>query len=383
MGTLRVQPARLSVLGGTSASGSWNHFDLQLAFYALALTVVGILMAYTNSEGSPLESGSVFTRGLMWLAIAIVLFTVAAAVDFRWLKTLAWPIYLVNLGLLVLTLAIGSGTGGVSRWVTIGGLQFQFSELAKILMAVVLASYLSGRQDRLKSAGTVLGAGIVMAPPLALVLIQPDLGTSLVFGAMLFGTLFLSGARLRWLILAAGAVVAFVPFAWEHLLKDYQRARLYSFIDPTADPLNSGYQLIQSQIAVGSGELFGKGLTNGTQTQLDYLPVQATDFVGATLAEELGFVGGVVVLLLFTALLWRVLLVGWRSRDAFGLAFAGAFASMILFQLLVNFGMVMGMMPITGIPLPFITHGGASLTSIALGLGILQSIATRKGRQAW
>ncbi len=383
MGTLRVQPARLSVLGGSTTSGSWNHFDLQLAFYALALTVVGLLMAYTNSEGSPLESGSVFTRGLMWLAIAIVLFTVAAAVDFRWLRTFAWPIYLVNLGLLVLTLAIGSGTGGVSRWVTIGGLQFQFSELAKILMAVVLASYLSRRQHRLKSAGAILGAGMVMAPPLALVLVQPDLGTSLVFGAMLFGTLFLSGARLRWLFLAAGAVVAFIPFAWENLLRDYQRARLYSFIDPTADPLNSGYQLIQSQIAVGSGGFFGKGLTNGTQTQLDYLPVQATDFVGATLAEELGFVGGVVVLLLFTALLWRVLLVGWRSQDAFGLAFASAFASMILFQLLVNFGMVMGMMPITGIPLPFITHGGASLTSLALGLGILQSIATRKGRQAW
>lgn len=383
MGTLRVHPARLGALGATTSSGSWNHFDLQLAFYALALTVVGLLMAYTNSEGSPLESGSVFTRGLMWLAIAIVLFTLAAALDFRWLKTLAWPIYLVNLGLLALTLVIGSGTGGVSRWVTIGGLQFQFSELAKILMAVVLANYLSARQDRLKSVGTILGAGLVMAPPLALVLVQPDLGTSLVFGAMLFGTLFLSGARLRWLMLAAGAVVAFIPFAWENVLEDYQRRRLYSFIDPTADPLNSGYQLIQSQIAVGSGGFFGKGLTNGTQTQLDYLPVQATDFVGATLAEELGFVGGVVVLLLFTALIWRVLLVGWRSRDAFGLAFASAIASMVLFQLLVNFGMVLGIMPITGIPLPFITHGGASLTSLALGLGILQSIATRKGRQAW
>ncbi len=383
MGTLRIQPARFGALGSTAASGSWNHFDLQLAFYALALAIVGVLMAYTNSQGAPLESGSVFTRGLMWLAIALVLFTLAAAFDFRWLRTLAWPIYVGNLALLVLTLVIGSGTGGVSRWVTLGGLQFQFSELAKILMAIVLANYLSGRRDKLKSLTTILGAAVIAGPPLALVLLQPDLGTSLVFGAMLFGTLFLVGASARWLLVAAGLVMAMLPVAWEFVLKDYQRARLISFLEPAADPLGSGYQLIQAQIAVGSGGLFGKGLTNGTQTQLDYLPVQATDFVGATLAEELGFVGGVVILLLFSALLWRVLLVGWRSRDTFGLAFAGAVASMILFQLLVNFGMVMGIMPITGIPLPFITHGGASLTSIALGLGILQSISMRQGRQSW
>lgn len=319
----------------------------------------------------------------MWLAIAIVMFTVAAAVDYRWLKTLAWPVYFFNLALLVLTLVLGSGVGGVSRWVTIGPLQFQFSELAKILMAVVLANYLAGRQGKLNDLTTLVGAFLLVMPALALVLIQPDLGTSLVFGAILFGTLFLSGAGLRWLLLAAAGVVAMVPIAWNYILEDYQKRRLLSFMDPSADPQGSGYQLIQSQIAVGSGGLFGKGLTNGSQTQLDYLPVSATDFVGATLAEELGFVGGVLLLLLFGALLWRILVVGWRSRDAFGLAFAAAMASVLLFQLLVNFGMVLGVMPVTGIPLPFVTHGGASLTSYAIGLGILQSVAMRQGRPAW
>lgn len=383
MGTMRVQPSRLGSLGSRPATGTWHTFDLQLAFYALALTVVGLLMAYTSSGGAPLEAGSIFTRGLMWLAIAIVMFTVAASIDYRWLKTLAWPVYLVNLGLLVLTLIVGSGVGGVSRWVSIGPLQFQFSELAKILMAVVLANYLASRQGRMKSLATTVGAFLLVMPALALVLIQPDLGTSLVFGAILFGSLFLSGAGLRWLLIAAAGVVAMVPIAWTYVLVDYQKRRLISFLDPAADPQNSGYQLIQSQIAVGSGGLFGKGLTNGSQTQLDYLPVSATDFVGATLAEELGFVGGVVLLLLFAALLWRILVVGWRSRDPFGLAFAAGIASMLLFQLMVNLGMVVGIMPVTGIPLPFVTHGGASLTSYAVGLGILQSIAMRQGRPGW
>ncbi len=383
MRTMRVQPANVGALASRPNTGTWGNFDLQLAFYALALAVVGLLMAYTSSSGAPLEAGSIFTRGLMWLAIAIVMFTLAAAFDYRWLRTLSWPVYFVNLGLLALTLILGSGVGGVSRWVTIGPLQFQFSELAKILMAVVLANFLAGRQVRLKHLSTMVGAFLLIMPALALVLIQPDLGTSLVFGAILFGTLFLSGAGLRWLLLAAAAVVAMVPIAWNYILEDYQKRRLISFLDPGADPQNSGYQIIQSQIAVGSGGLFGKGLTNGSQTQLDYLPVSATDFVGATLAEELGFVGGVVLLLLFAALLWRILVVGWRSSDAFGLAFAAGIASMLLFQLMVNFGMVLGIMPVTGIPLPFVTHGGASLTSYAIGLGILQSVAMRQGRPSW
>lgn len=380
---MRVQPARVGALSARPSSSTWSHFDVQLALYALALAVIGLLMAYTSSGGTPLEAGSIFTRGLMWLAIAIVMFTVAAIIDYRWLKTLAWPVYLVNLGLLALTLVMGSGVGGVSRWVTIGPVQFQFSELAKILMAVVLANYLAGRQGQLKSLATTLGAFVLVMPALVLVLVQPDLGTSLVFGAIVFGSLFLAGAGLRWLLLGAAGVLAMVPVAWAYILEDYQKRRLISFLDPAADPQNSGYQIIQSQIAVGSGGMFGKGLTNGSQTQLDYLPVSATDFVGATLAEELGFVGGVVLLLLFAMLLWRILVVGWRARDPFGSAFAAAIASMLLFQLMVNFGMVLGIMPVTGIPLPFVTHGGASLTSYAIGLGILQSVAMRQGRPDW
>jgi rod shape determining protein RodA len=212
---------------------------------------------------------------------------------------------------------------------------------------------------------------------------QPDLGTSLVFAAILVGMLFMGGASLRWLGAMALTVVAALPLIWTYVLEDYQKLRLTSFLDPLADVQGAGYQLFQSQIAVGSGGWFGKGLTNSTQNQLDFLPVQTTDFVFAILAEELGFIGALVVLGLFIALLWRVLVTGWRSKDPFGTLFAAGLASMILFQLFVNVGMVTGIMPITGIPLPFITHGGASLISIAAGLGILESINIRQGRAEW
>ena len=195
--------------------------------------------------------------------------------------------------------------------------------------------------------------------------------------------LFMSGASLRWLAVLAGAVIVAVPFAWTYILRDYQKQRLLSFLDPSADPQGSGYQLLQSQIAVGSGGLFGKGLTNGTQNQLDFLPVQTTDFVFALLAEELGFLGAVLVFGLFIALIWRILLTAWRSQDRFGLGVASGIASMLVFQLVVNVGMVIGVMPITGIPLPFITHGGASLISLAVGLGVLQSINVRQTRAEW
>ncbi len=385
MGAIRLQQDRLKWASQTAVA-AWSAFDVQLVIYASLLAGMGLVMAYTNSYESgvsPLSAGSTFTRGLIWAALAIVAFLVAAAFDYRWLKTFAWPLYLVNIGLLVMSLAIGSGVGGSARWVTVLGMQFQFSELAKVLMAVVLANWISSRGTQVGGLLTIVGAGALVAPPIVLVAMQPDLGTSLVFGAMVVGTLFVSGASLRWLVVLGAGIVAAIPFAWTYLLRDYQKQRLISFLDPTADPQGSGYHVIQSMIAVGSGGLFGKGLTNGTQNSLDFLPVQSTDFVFSILAEELGFVGAIVVFLLFAALIWRVLLAAWRSDDEFGLAFAGAIASMLLFQVLVNVGMTIGIMPVTGIPLPFITHGGASLISIALGLGVLQSINLRQVRPKW
>ncbi|TFG87095.1 MAG: rod shape-determining protein RodA [Gemmatimonadales bacterium] len=383
MGVLRIERTRAHEWATRPIGAAWRSFDLQLTIYALLLASIGLAMAYSNSNDGVLEGGSTFLRGLMWAGIATVVFTAAALFDYTWLKTFAWPIYGINLGLLVLTLVIGKGVGGASRWVSFGGIQFQFSELAKILMIVVLANYLSRRERNLDSLGSILGAGLLVGPPAVLVLLQPDLGTSLVFGAILGGTLFMSGASLKWLGILAAGVVAAVPVVWANVLRDYQKQRLLSFLDPAADPQGSGYQLLQSQAAVSSGGLLGRGLASGSQAQADLLPVQSTDFVFAILAQELGFVGGVVVFALFVALLWRIATSAWRSRDPFGLMLGAGLASMILFQLIVNIGMVLGIMPITGIPLPFVTHGGASLVSRALGLGLLQSINIHQQRAEW
>ncbi len=386
MGVIRAEPARVSDWAAKSIGAVWRAFDIQLMTYAGLLAAIGLVMAYTNSvEGGKLtlEAQTTFARALMWTAIAVVTFILATAFDYRWLKTLAWPIYVLQLGLLVLTLAIGNGAGGAARWIALGPLTFQFSELAKIFMIIVLANYLAARQGKLDSLGSILGACVLVGPPLILVMLQPDLGTSMVFAAILAGMLWMSGASLKWLFILAAGVIALIPIGWTYVLHDYQKQRLLSFLDASPDIKGAGYQLYQAQIAVGSGGLMGKGLTNGTQSRGEFLPVQTTDFVFAKLAEELGFVGGVVVFLLFVLLLWRVLAAGWRSRDAFGTMFAAGMASMILFQLVVNVGMVMGIMPITGIPLPFVTHGGASLLSMALGLGILESINVRQTRAEW
>lgn len=386
MRVMRAEPNRFADVAARSVGAVWRAYDLQLTVYAALLAAVGLVMAYTNSIEAGqglLDNGTVFSRALMWTAIAMVVFVVATVFDYRWLRTLRWPVYFTNVGLLVLTLVIGSGVGGAARWVALGPLTFQFSELAKILMITVLAAYLGDREGKLDSLPAILGACVLMGPPWILVMLQPDLGTSLVLVAILAGMLFMSGASLRWLGAMAMGVVAAVPIAWTYVLLDYQKNRILSFLNPAADTQGAGWQVLQGQIAVGSGGLLGTGLTNGSQSRGDFLPVQESDFVFAVLAQELGFIGAVVMFLLFAALLWRVLACAWRSRDPFGMLFGAGVASMILFQVFVNIGMVVGILPVTGIPLPFITHGGASLISIAIGLGVMQSVNIRQQRAEW
>ena len=386
MRVMRAEPSRFADVTSRSVGAAWRSYDLQLTTYAGLLGAIGLVMAYTNSVEagqSLLAGGTTFSRALMWSALAIVAFTITTALDYRWLKTLAWPIYGVNLGLLVLTLVIGDGVGGSARWVNVGPFTFQFSELAKILMITVLAAYLGNREGHLDSLSAILGACLLMAPTILLVMMQPDLGSSLVLASILAGMLFMSGASLRWLLAMAAGVLVAIPIAWTYVLRDYQQNRILSFLNPAADALGSRWQVTQSQIAIGAGGFLGTGLTNGTQSRGDFLPVQESDFVFAVLAQELGFIGAVVVFLLFSALIWRILSCAWRSRDPFGTLFGAGLASMLLFQVFVNVGMVIGILPVTGIPLPFISHGGASLVSIAIGLGVIQSVNIRQHRAEW
>ena len=246
-------------------------------------------------------------------------------------------------------------------------------------MIVVFAAFLSRSQPNIKSPWTIIGGLLILVPPWVLVLMQPDLGTSLVMVAVLSGLLFMSGASLFWMGTLVASVGAAIPFIWANLMRPYQQARLLTLLNPGADPKNAGYQIGQAQTAINIGGLGGKGLTNGTVV----LPVKTTDFVWGVLAEELGLIGAVVVLILFALLLWRLLTCAWRSTDTFAMLIACGLATMIFFQVLVNVGMVVGLLPVTGIPLPFISYGGASLVSLFAGLGTLQSTNLRRERPEW
>src|SRR5918996_4664550 len=361
----------------TFRARDWKHFDVQLLLYVLLLIGFGVVMGYSAGFNDPAAGGiSQTVKTLIWASIGLILFFVVAGIDYHWLRTLAGPIYLLVLGLLALTILIGTNLFGAQMSVTVAGLDFQFSEVSKVLMVAVLAAYLAGRRERIGRLSTIVVAGALMAVPTLLVFRQPDLGTAVVFVAILIGMLFMSGASLGWMGLMAAGVIGLAPVAVT-MLQDYQRTRLFCFLDPYADAQGACYQLVQALNAVGSGGLLGRGLTVGGEDQRGYIPVQSTDFIFTVVAEDLGFVGGAVGLLLFGLLVWRILLIGWQARDAFGMLIAAGIASTILFQLLVNVGMVLGMMPVTGIPLPFVTYGGSSLISLLFGLGILQSIRMR------
>lgn len=354
----------------------WRDFDWQLTLYLVLLVGFGVVLGVSAAWNEGAAAAGVIpqpVKTVVWAAIGFILLVVAASVDYHWLRTFAVPIYLFVLGVLVLTLVAGSELVGPQLSVTIGGLDFQFSEIAKVLMVVVLAAFLAGRGERIGRLSTIIGAGLLMLLPTALVYRQPDLGTALVFVVILAGMLFVSGASIGWMALLTGVAAALTPIALASLA-DYQRARLFCFLDLASDPQGACYQLIQSLNAVGSGGWLGQGLTAGHYNQLDYLPVQTTDFIFTIVAEELGLVGGLILLALFGLLLWRVALIGWRARDGLGRLVAMGMGTMLLFQVVVNIGMVIGLLPVTGIPLPLITYGGSSTVSILFAMGLVQSV---------
>jgi rod shape determining protein RodA len=364
-----------STFVGAVARRGWRSFDLQLLAYVLLLVGFGIVMGYSASYNDPAAVGGIAqpVKTAIWAAIGLSLFFVAASVDYHWLEPFIVPIYLAVLALLALTMVIGTSLFGAQMSITVAGLDFQFSEVSKVLMIVVLAAFLAGRRERIGRLSTIVGAGLLMAIPTFLVFRQPDLGTALVFVAILAAMLFMSGASIGWLAILAGGIVAVAPVAI-NALQGYQRQRLFCFLDPYADAQGACYQLVQAMNAVGSGGLLGQGLTAGRQNQSGLLPVQSTDFIFTVVGEELGLVGGLLLLGLFALLVWRILRIGWQARDTLGSLVAAGLAGMILFQVLVNVGMVIGIMPVTGIPLPFITYGGSSLISLLFGMGILESV---------
>ena len=357
-----------------------DQVDPYLLIATLLLIAYGLVMTYAVTVESRTLTGDPMQyviRGALWASIGLVVMVAVAMFDYAWLGTFAPVLYLLTLGLLALVMFIGVSSLGAQRSVNFAGMSFQFSEVAKVLMIVVLAKFFADRIDKIGSPITIALALAILGPAFVLVYRQPDLGTSLVFVAIFFGMAFMAGARLWQLVGMVAVAGASFPLIWG-LLKPYQQARLTAFIDPYADPQGAGWNIIQSLIAVGSGGPTGKGLTAGTQSPLGYLPIAESDFVFAGLAEDLGFVGAVILFALFILLLMAALRIAFRARDPFGMLLASGVVAMLVFQIMVNVGMAISLMPVTGIPLPFISHGGSSLVSICFALGVLQSVSMRR-----
>jgi len=344
----------------------------------LALTGIGMAWLNARSYGQELLTpSSLLVRSLTWTLLSVAVYSVTTLVNWRWVRTFAWPLYIANILLLIITLVYGVDSGGNNRAIAIFGLAIQSSELSKVLTLVAISTALT-RADRPSSGPQdLLLAGSIVAPPFLLVLAQPDLGTALVLVAALFGALYLSGVATRWVAALASLGAASGALAWTLVLADYQKERLLAFIDPNADPAGPKYQLLRSLEAIRGGGLFGAG-ADGTAA-LTPLPVQESDFVFAALVRAFGAVGGLFVILLLAILVGRLVWHAWTSPDEFGVIFAGGMATLVLFQTFVNIGMNLGVAPITGITLPFVSYGGASAVSLAFGLALVQSHRVHDG----
>jgi len=364
-----------------------RHVDWFLLLITLGLCVIGLLLVYSATSQTLRNMGLDAFDRTDKQAITMVLgaiFAIAiAAFDYRFLKIYAGFIYIGSVLSLILVRIPGIGSTDISgtaqRWFAVGPFQITPSEFAKLAVILALAAVLANirtPEPTIRDIGKVLFlAGI----PLALVFLGPDIGTSITITAIVVGMLIVAGTKLRHLlVLVAVGIISIALVFQTGVIKDFQRQRLTAFLDPASVPADVRYNLDQSLIAVGSGGIFGKGYLEGIQTNLDYVPEQHTDFIFTVAGEEFGFVGGIALLALYAMLIWRAIRIAWLAKDPFGTYVAAGIASMFAIQMLVNVGMAIGIMPITGIPLPFLSYGGTSILASFGAIGLLESIHMRR-----
>lgn len=361
-----------------------RHIDMSLIFTVVALSTISLFLIYsaTNRTLSDLnlDPGTYLKRQGTWTFLGVILVLVFASFDYRFLKVYAGFVYFGALGLLVLVQTpIGSTVKGSQRWFSFLGFQFTPSEWMKLGVILMLAAYLSELRHEELSLQETLRVTAIAGLPMALVFIQPDMGTTIIITAILVGVLIVAGAKPRHLaVLALSALVLMFAAFQLNIIKEYQVKRLTAFLDEEADPQGAGYNKAQAEIAIGSGGILGLGYMNGIQTNLDYVPEQHTDFIFTVVGEEFGFVGGITVLLLFGVLIFRAFRIALLSKDPFGTYAAAGIASMFSAQVFINIGMTMGIMPITGIPLPFVSYGGTSTLANFVAVGLLLNIHMRR-----
>ena len=355
-----------------------THFEWLLPLFAIAVCALGITTVYSATHGPEVVGVSgLAMRQATWFAAGIVGMLLAVSFDYRRLDRYAWVVYGAVVVGLVLVAMVGRVAGGSRRWITIGPVSLQPSEFMKPALVIMLAHHFARTSAARLGLGEMLLPLAITAPPAILILIQPDLGSASMLGFVALSMIVLGGVRLRWLFLLASPAIALIPVLWGHL-KTYQQQRILTFINPDADPLGAGYHIIQSKIAVGSGMLWGRGFMRGTQNHLNFLPEQHTDFIFSVFSEEFGFVGAAALMVFYLGLLLRGLVIAARANNRFGVLLALGMMSIVFWQVMVNVGMVTGLLPVVGIPLPFFSYGGSSLFGLLVAIGLVMNVSMRR-----
>lgn len=324
-----------------------------------------------------ISGGSEALQQAGYAVVGLLFLFFIAKFDYRILKNWSAILYVLTIGLLLATRIFGHSALGAQRWINLGFFQFQPSEIAKIFVIVVMAKFFSDNIDRMNKLFVVVRSAVYIGIPTILVAIQPDLGTALTFTSIYIAMLFVSNFKKKYLFTAGTLALLSTPLVYKYLLHDYQRNRINTFLNPSADPTGTGWNVNQAMIAIGSGKFWGRGLGHGPQSQLNYVPFKHTDFVFAALAEEMGFVGAFAVIALFGLVLFRAVRIAQSSRDYFGMFIATGIFAMLFSHIVINIGMNMGIMPVTGIPLPLVSSGGTSIIITLMAIGILESIVIR------
>ncbi len=352
--------------------------DLGLVTVTVILVLFGLAALYSFSINATDANASVFTKQIGFALIGLLIAAVVSRLDYRWFGGVHWMLYAVALGLLIAVRLIGQTVHGTTGWFVVAGFQFQPVEIVKIIMAVVLARYFSDYRDRLGDWRILVTSALLTAVPVGLILWQPDFGSAAILAGMWLGLVILLPIPRRWLLTILLGLVVMGVIGWFGFLKPYQHDRILNFLSPGRDRLKSGYNVQQAITAIGSGEWLGRGLGLGPQSQLNFLPERHTDFIFASIGEELGLVGAAAVVGLFGWFFWRLWRLMTSTRDNYSLLLVTSLALTLGIQVTINLAMNLGLFPVTGVPLPFISYGGSSMVASLLAVGLIQSVIVRQ-----
>ncbi len=356
----------------------FQNFDWTLFALVMSICAIGVVNIYSTGFSLGENASPLYLKQMQWVFFGLFFMMVAFLIDYRYINRAAYGLYVFSVVSLIAVALFGHTANGAQRWISFGVFLFQPSELMKISIILALARYFDDHKSRepYRLRELLIPFGMVMIP-CALILKQPDLGTALMIVIVSASIVLFIGMNWKSVAIAVASIFVMLPLAW-HFLKDYQKNRLLTFLSPENDPLGTGYHIIQSMIAIGSGGFLGKGFLKGYQTQLKFLPEQQTDFVFSVFAEEWGFLGGLALMVGFTSLIIWGLKIALHSKDLLGTIIAFGITALIAWQVLINMGMVLGVLPVVGIPLPFISYGGSAVVSLMAAIGLLMNVSVRR-----